>query len=481
MTRNLKLTALAAALAAGVGLSQVDFHGHALARPADTEAAAPASVARAVPDFTALVKREGPAVVNVTVRRTSASGTEMPEPPSGAPFPFPFDPQQPNRPGPSPMPQNAQGSGFIVSPDGYILTNAHVVAGSDEGEIRIKLTDKREFSAKLIGADPRTDVAVLKIEGKDLPAVRIGSPDNVQVGEWVAAIGSPFGFENTISAGIVSAKGRALPSETYVPYLQSDVALNPGNSGGPLFNLDGEVIGINSQIYSRTGGYMGLSFAIPIDIAMDVAKQLRESGKVTRGRLGVHIQSLTQDLAKSFGLARPDGALVSQVEKDSPAQKAGVEPGDVILEYQGKPVVDSTDLPVMVAKTKPGGTANLKIWRAGKEKTLSVSVGELEVSKVAAAAPAAAPAGKLGMSVQELTSEQRKQLDVKGGVVVGAVQGAAAKAGIQPGDVVIAVNGEQVESVTQFRGLLDKAGEGKPVALLIQRGEARIYVPVSVG
>jgi serine protease Do len=485
MTRNLKLTAIAVALAAGAGLSQVDFHGLALARAADSEAAAPPSVARAVPDFTALVKREGPAVVNVTVRRAAGSGAEMPEPPAGAPspfpFPFPFDPQQPNRPGPSPMPQNAQGSGFIVSPDGYILTNAHVVAGSDEGEIRIKLTDKREFSAKLIGADPRTDVAVLKIEGKDLPAVRIGSPDQAQVGEWVAAIGSPFGFENTISAGIISAKGRALPSETYVPYLQSDVALNPGNSGGPLFNLNGEVIGINSQIYSRTGGYMGLSFAIPIDIAMDVATQLRGSGKVTRGRLGVHIQSLTQDLAKSFGLPRPDGALVSAVEKDSPAQKAGVEPGDVILEYNGKPVVDSTDLPVMVAKTKPGSEASLKVWRAGKEKTLPINVGELEAPKVVAAAAAAAPAGKLGMSVQELTAEQRKQLDVKGGVVVGAVQGAAAKAGIQPGDVVIAVNGEQVESVPQFRGLLDKVGDGKPVALLIQRGEARIYVPVNVG
>jgi serine protease Do len=483
MTRNLKLTAIAVALAAGAGLSQVDFHGYALARAADSEVAAPASVARAVPDFTALVKREGPAVVNVTVRRGAASGAGMPEPPSGAPspFPFPFDPQQPGRPGPSPMPQNAQGSGFIVSPDGYILTNAHVVANAGEGEIRIKLTDKREFSAKLIGADPRTDVAVLKIEGKDLPAVRIGSPDNVEVGEWVAAIGSPFGFENTISAGIISAKGRALPSETYVPYLQSDVALNPGNSGGPLFNLNGEVIGINSQIYSRTGGYMGLSFAIPIDIAMDVATQLRGSGKVTRGRLGVHIQSLTQDLAKSFGLSRPDGALVSAVEKDSPAQKAGVEPGDVILEYNGKPVVDSTDLPVMVAKTKPGSEASLKVWRAGKEKTLPINVGELEAPKVVAAAAAAAPAGKLGMSVQELTAEQRKQLDVKGGVVVGAVQGAAAKAGIQPGDVVIAVNGEQVESVPQFRGLLDKVGDGKPVALLIQRGEARIYVPVNVG
>jgi serine protease Do len=396
------------------------------------------------------------------------------------PLPFPFD-RQPNRPGPDQMPQSGQGSGFLISPDGYILTNAHVVAGAGEGDVTVKLTDKREFSAKLVGADPRTDVAVLKIDGKDLPAVRIGSPDRVEVGEWVAAIGSPFGFENTISAGIISAKGRALPSETYVPFLQSDVALNPGNSGGPLFNLDGEVIGINSQIYSRTGGYMGLSFAIPIDIAMDVAGQLRESGKVTRGRLGVQIQSLTQDLAKSFGMARPDGALVSAVEKDSPAQRAGVEPGDVIVEYNGKPVIDSTDLPVLVGKTKPGTPAEVKVWRNGQEKTFTLKVGELEAPKTAAATPAGAPAGKLGLSVQDMSPEQRKQLDLKGGVLVGGVQGAAAKAGIQRGDIVIAVNGEQVESVNQFRGLVDKASEGKPVALLIQRGEARIYVPVNVG
>jgi len=381
---------------------------------------------------------------------------------------------------PNAMPQQAQGSGFIISPEGYVLTNAHVVSAGDD--IRVQLTDKREFKAKLVGADRRTDVALLKIEAADLPYVKIGNPDSVQVGEWVAAIGSPFGFENTISAGIVGAKGRSLPAETYVPYLQTDVAVNPGNSGGPLFNLDGEVIGMNSQIYSRTGGYMGLSFAIPIDIAMDVANQLRSSGKVTRGRLGVQIQGLTQDLAKSFGLNQPNGALVSNVERNSPAQKAGLESGDVILQYNGKPIVDSSDLPVVVAKTKPGSEATLTVWRKGEERRIPITVGELEPEKsVVAASNGAAPAGRLGLAVQDLTSQQREQLDVKGGVVVGSVQGPAARAGIQRGDVVIAVNGEEVQSASQFKGLVDKAQAGKPLALLIQRGESRIYVPVNVG
>jgi len=482
MSKNFKLTAIAAALIAAAGVSHLAILEAASAGAPETAVTAPANVTYAAPDFTALVKKAGPAVVNVTVRRSAGpAGAEAPDVPFGGPmpFPFPFD-QQPNRPGPGEMPQTGQGSGFVITPEGYILTNAHVVAGAGEGDITIKLTDKREFAAKLVGADPRTDVAVLKIDAKGLPTVRIGSPERVEVGSWVAAIGSPFGFENTISAGIISAKGRALPSETYVPFLQSDVALNPGNSGGPLLNLDGEVIGINSQIYSRTGGYMGLSFAIPIDLAMDVASQLRDSGKVTRGRLGVQIQSLTQDLAKSFGLARPDGALVSAVEKDSAAQRAGIEAGDVILEYNGKQVANSTDLPVLVAKTKPGTPAEVKVWRNGKEKTFTLKVGELQTQKASAAMPSAEPAGKLGLSVQEMSPEQRKQLDVKGGVLVGGVQGAAAKAGIQRGDVVIAVNGEQVESVTQFRGLVDKVSEGKPVALLIQRGDARIYVPVNV-
>jgi serine protease Do len=484
MTRNLKLTAIAVALAAGAGLSQVDFHGLALARAADSEAAAPPSAARAVPDFTALVKREGPAVVNVTVRRAAGSGAEMPEPPAGAPspfpFPFPFDPQQPNRPGPSPMPQNAQGSGFIVSPDGYILTNAHVVAGSDEGEIRIKLTDKREFSAKLIGADPRTDVAVLKIEGKDLPAVRIGSPDQAQVGEWVAAIGSPFGFENTISAGIISAKGRALPSETYVPYLQSDVALNPGNSGGPLFNLNGEVIGINSQIYSRTGGYQGVSFAIPIDVAMNVKDQLVASGRVQRGRIGVTIQDVNQALADSFKLSRPRGALVSQVEEDGPADKAGLKAGDVILAVDGQPIERSGELPAVIAGIKPGSSATLTIWREKSERKVRIKVGELEDEPaVAFRGPQGdADTGKLGLAVRPLTGSERQQLRTIGRLVVEESDGPAAVAGVEPGDVLIAVNGEPVATVTEFRTAVDASGA--TVALLIQRGNAQIFVPVRI-
>lgn len=480
MTKNIKVTAIAAALLAAAGVSHLAIMQTASAGAQESAVTAAANVEYRAPDFSALVKKAGPAVVNVTVRRSAgAADADAPAPQFGGPMPFPFD-QIPGRPGPERMPQAGQGSGFIISPDGYILTNAHV-AGGGEAEITVKLTDKREFTAKLIGADPRTDVALLKIDAKDLPTLRIGNPERVDVGAWVAAIGSPFGFENSISAGIISAKGRALPTETYVPFLQSDVALNPGNSGGPLLNLDGEVIGINSQIYSRTGGYMGLSFAIPIDLAMDVADQLRESGKVTRGRLGVHIQSLTQDLAKSFGLERADGALVSAVENDSPAQRGGVEAGDVILSYNGKSIMDSTDLPVLVAKSKPGTQAEVKIWRAGKERTLSLKVGELETKKVALAAPSGEAAGKLGLTVREINPAERKQLDLKGGVLVGGVQGAAAKAGIQRGDVVIAVNGQQVESVDQFRSLVDNASSGKPVALLIQRGEARIYVPVIVG
>lgn len=487
---NLKRKLLPLALAtaffgAGWGVSHLDalpgnVHAQAQEPAHTTTVTGPGRAAVAVPDFTSLVKQHGKAVVNIQVERSAPAQAPQAGPEGQSPFPFPF-PFQPPMPGaPNAMPQQAQGSGFIISPDGYVLTNAHVVSNGDD--ISVQLTDKREFKAKLIGADRRTDVALLKIDAADLPAVKIGNVDSVQVGEWVAAIGSPFGFENTISAGIVGAKGRSLPAETYVPYLQTDVAVNPGNSGGPLFNLNGEVIGINSQIYSRTGGYMGLSFAIPIDIAMDVANQLRTAGKVTRGRLGVQIQGLTQDLAKSFGLKQPNGALVANVEKNSPAQKAGLESGDVILQYNGKPIVDSSDLPVVVARTKPGTEATLSVWRKGAERKINITVGELEPEKsMVAASNGEAPAGKLGIGVQNLTAQQRDQLDVKGGVVVGSVQGPAARAGIQRGDVVIAVNGEEIESASQFNGLVDKAQPGKPLALLIQRGENRIYVPVNVG
>ncbi len=482
MIRKAKFAVLAVALASAcAALSRFDFSTLAQAAPAPAAVTASANPAYAVPDFSALVEKEGPAVVNITVNRgmrtaeeRSAPGPQRPGPNFG-PFPFgqPF-PDQPRA-----MPQAAQGSGFIIKPDGYILTNAHVVAG--KGEVTVKLTDKREFKAKVIGADPRTDVALLKIDSKDLPTVHVGDPSKVKVGQWVAAIGSPFGFENSISAGIVSAKGRALPDETYVPFIQSDTAVNPGNSGGPLFDLNGDVIGINSQIYSRTGGYMGLSFAIPIDIAMDVANQLQAQGKVTRGRIGVQIQELSADLAKSFGLSEPRGALVSSVEKDGPADKAGFKSGDVILEFDGKAVADSRQLPLIVAAVRPGRECAAAVWRDGKEQTLRVTVGELQAENVASAGGERSETGKLGLAVQDLTAEQRKQLEVNGGVLIGGVDGPAARAGLRQGDVVIAVNGEQIDSAKQFKNLVDKAPQGKPVALLIQRGEIRLYVPVTAG
>jgi serine protease Do len=493
MNRRFKVAVLAAAMASVFGgCSRIEFPASAHADQTTAAATAPVqaagastAVARAVPDFTALVEKEGAAVVNITVERATPAADSREGPPQGRgqQLPFPFSPfgQSPFGQMPQPMPQTAQGSGFIIKPDGYILTNAHVVGSG--GEVTVRLTDKREFKAKVIGADPRSDVALIKIDAKNLPVVQIGDANKAKVGEWVAAIGSPFGFENSISAGIVSAKGRALPDESIVSFIQTDVAVNPGNSGGPLFNLNGEVIGINSMIYSRTGGYMGVSFAIPIDVAMDVANQLQSNGKVTRGRLGVQIQGLSQELAKTFGMKEPKGALVASVEPGSPADKAGFKSGDVILEFDGKPVTESRELPRMVAMTKPGTEAKVKIYRQGEEKNLTVSVGEMKPEKTAAAerSQAAPETGKLGLAVQDLTAEQKDQLEVKGGVVVGAVQGAAAKAGIQEGDVVLAVNGEPIQSAKQFKQLIDKAAEGKPLALLIQRGENRLYVPVTVG
>jgi serine protease Do len=337
--------------------------------------------------------------------------------------------------------------------------------------------DKMSMAHGLEVRVPFLDIEVFKVAG----TVHVGDPNQVKVGQWVAAIGSPFGFENSISAGIVSAKGRALPDETYVPFIQTDTAVNPGNSGGPLFDLSGNLIGINSQIYSRTGGYMGLAFAIPIDIAMDVASQLQDQGRVTRGRIGVQIQELSADLAKSFGLSEPNGALVSSVEKDGPADKAGFKTGDVIVEFDGKKVTDSRQLPLIVGAVKPGRDAIAKVWRDGKEQTLHVTVGELQPEKVALAAAEQSDTGKLGLAVQDLTPEQRRQLEVKGGVLVGGVDGPAARAGLRQGDVVIAVNGEQIDSAKQFKRLVEKAPADKPVALLIQRGDVRLYVPVTVG
>ena len=349
------------------------------AAPAASPTPAP-DVARrqvALPDFAEIVAQQGPAVVNISVNgsvKTGAGG--MPQMDPDDPFYEFFRRFQ----GPAPrgnMPIHGQGSGFIVSADGVVLTNAHVVADADE--VTVKLTDKREFKAKVLGLDKPSDVAVLKIDAKDLPTVKIGSSENARVGEWVVAIGSPFGFENSVTAGIVSAKSRSLPDEGYVPFLQTDVAINPGNSGGPLFNMNGEVIGINSQIYSRSGGYQGLSFAIPIDVAMKVERQLLEHGKVSRGRIGVMIQELSQDLAESFGLDKPRGALVSSVEKGSPAEKAGIEPGDVILKFNGKAIVRSGELPPLVSEQAPGSTATLEVWRQGKSREVTLKLGEVDV------------------------------------------------------------------------------------------------------
>jgi serine protease Do len=434
-----------------------------------------------LPDFTELVEKQGAAVVNVSTTSTvrdQARGL----PPGAEDDPF-FDFFRrfgPPQNGPREYESRSLGSGFIISADGYILTNAHVVEAADE--VTVRLTDKREFVAKVIGSDRRTDVAVIKIEASGLPMVTIGDPGKTKVGEWVLAIGSPFGFDNTVTAGIISAKGRSLPQENYVPFLQTDVAINPGNSGGPLFNLKGEVVGINSQIYSRTGGFMGLSFAIPIDVAMDVTQQLRNHGKVSRGRIGVVIQEVTKELADSFGLSKPTGALVNSVEKSGPADKAGVEASDVIIKFDGKAVNNSVDLPRLVAATKPGATVTMQVWRKGSAKDLSVTVGELVEEKGATKTGKKKSGGdqvaRLGLTLSELTSEQRKELSIGGGLLVEDVLGPAAKAGLRRGDVILAVNNQDVKTVSELNQILVKIEKSRSVALLVKRGESAIYIPI---
>ena len=376
------------------------------------------------------------------------------------------------------MPKHGMGSGFIVTADGYILTNAHVVANATD--VTVKLADRRELKAKVVGADARTDVALLKIEATGLPIVKFGDPKTLRPGEWVAAIGSPFGLENSVTAGVVSATGRALPDSSYVPFIQTDVAVNPGNSGGPLFNMAGEVIGINSQIFSRTGGYQGISFAIPIDVALNVKDQLAANGRVVRGRLGVGIQEVTQSLASSFGMKAATGALVSSVEKASPAEAAGLKAGDVVLKLDGKAIDRSSDLARRIAETKPGTKATLEVWRDGAAKELAVTVGEAKDAQVADAEVAAAePQGKLGVAVRALSAEERKEIGGKEGLVVESVAGPAEKAGIQRGDVILAVNGTPVKSVDELRKLV--GGNAKSIAVLVQREDAQIYVPVNMG
>jgi len=375
------------------------------------------------------------------------------------------------------IPARGSGSGFIVSNDGYILTNAHVVKGADE--VVVKLIDKRKFTAKVVGTDTRTDVAVIKITANNLPIVKLGDPTRLRVGEAVAAIGSPFGFENSVTAGIVSAKGRSLPAENYVPYIQTDVPINPGNSGGPLFNMKGEVVGINSQIYSRSGGYQGVSFAIPIDVAMEVVDQLKSGGKVSRGWLGVVIQEVTADLAESFGLDQPRGALVAQIQEDSPAHKAGLQASDVILAFNGKPVEASSDLPRMVGLAKPGASIPLQIWRKGKVQQLNVVLGELPADDQLAGKSSKA-FSRGGLALSELSAEQQRALELDHGLLVEDATGDAARAGIRTGDIILAVNNGKVATVEAFRKAIAAVPAGKSAAILVRRGESSLYIPLKI-
>lgn len=450
--------------------------------------------AKDLPDFTELAEKQSPVVVNISSiqkNRANAMGQISPEDEQMQEFfkrfgiPVPPGMPPPNGRGQQPLPDkqvSATGSGFIVTSDGFILTNAHVVKDADE--VMVKLNDKREFKAKVIGIDLRTDVAVLKISANNLPKVSIGNPDTIKVGEWVAAIGAPFGLENTMTVGIVSAKGRALPQENFVPFIQTDVAINPGNSGGPLFNLKGDVIGINSQIYSRTGGYMGLSFAIPINVAMDVMSQLRTNGKVIRGWLGIAIQEVTKELSESFGMKNTNGALVAGIEKGAPAEKGGLQPGDVITKFDNKLIEASSDLPKAVGNTKPGKTVVAEVFRKGSIKTLNLTVGEMpsDQSEVIASnkAPDKADVNRLGLVLKEAPPQQRKKMNGKKGLLVVDAQGSAAAAGIRRGDIVLALNNSEVESAEAFAKDVSTIPNGKTVALLILRNDETLYVPVKI-
>jgi serine protease Do len=456
--------------------------------------AAPAlAQTRTLPDFTDLVEQVGPSVVNIrTVEKVAArSGAgggadeEMLEFFKRFGLPMPNMPRQaprPNRPQPQEEDQpRGVGSGFILSSDGLIMTNAHVVEGADE--VIVTLTDKREFKAKLIGADKRSDVALVKIDAVGLPAVKVGDVSRLKVGEWVMAIGSPFGLENTVTAGIVSAKQR--DTGDYLPFIQTDVAINPGNSGGPLINMRGEVVGINSQIYSRSGGSMGISFAIPMDEAVRVSEQLRVSGRVSRGRIGVQIDQVTKEVAESIGLGKAQGALVRAVEPGAPADKAGVEAGDIIVKFEGKAVEKSSDLPRMVGATKPGTRSSLTVFRRGSYKDLSVTIAEIEADKPARKAnepeekPKTSSAGQaLGMSVSDLTEAQKKELKLKGGVRVDAVVDAAARAGMREGDVLVAIANTEINTVKEFEAAVAKLDKSKPVNVLFRRGEWAQYAVI---
>ena len=453
-----------------------------------------ATVHAQLPDITELAAQNAPSVVNISTKKSNKLGKqfkEMPEIPKDNPLgelfehffggPFNFD-QIPEEL----FNTESLGSGFVISGDGYILTNHHVVTEADE--IIVRFSDRREYEAKLIGSDKATDVALIKIEASGLPVVRMGKGQELKVGEWVLAIGSPFGFEHSVTAGIVSAKGRSLPTENYVPFIQTDVAINPGNSGGPLFNLDGEVVGINSQIYSRTGGFMGLSFAIPIEVAMNVADQLRQTGRVSRGWLGVLIQDVTRELAESFGMDQPRGALVAKIVPESPAEKAGIRVGDIIVEFNGRKVIRSSALPPMVGASPVDKFSELVVLRNGERVTLQVNIGELPDEELAAATgdssqpETAQDAELLGLTVRELNPAERKESGLdEGGVMVAEVaQGPASAAGIRSGEIIVMVRNHRLAGVDDFRDQVSKLKKGKPVALLVQDGEGSRWLTLTL-
>jgi serine protease Do len=461
---------------------------------------AQAAVGVGLPDFADLVERTGSAVVNIRTTEKVKPGQGLPGAGEdeemqeffkrffGVPIPRQPQPNVPNTPrGRKPAPQPDEevprgvGSGFIMSADGYVMTNAHVVDGADE--VYVTLTDKREFKAKIVGADKRSDVALVKIEGTNLPRLTIGDSNKIRVGEWVIAIGSPFGLDNTVTAGIVSAKAR--DTGDYLPLIQTDVAVNPGNSGGPLINMRGEVIGINSQIYSRSGGYMGISFAVPIDEAMRVFDQLKTSGRVTRGRIGVQIGEVTKDVAESLGLAKAQGALVSRVEPGGPAEKGGLEAGDIILKFNGVAIEKSSDLPRMVGNIKPGTRSTVTVWRKGTSRDLTLTVTELEpqkaVSREEKKPKAEAVANALGLVVSDLPEAQRRELKVEGGVVVENAEGAAGRAGFRAGDIILRLNNIDIKDAKQFNALVSKLEPKKLAVLLVRRGDSSQFVPVRPG
>lgn len=463
--------------AAVIAAAAIVFSGAILssAPTVATELAPQATVATTqLPDFVQLVEKYGKGVVNISTVR-EARVIEGADPFGfderhaeifrrfGFPIPFGGPRQEPERRG--------TGSGFIISADGLILTNHHVVDGADE--IKVRLTDNREFTGKVLGSDAKTDIAVVKIEAKDLPYLTMGNSDELKVGEWVAAIGSPFGLDNTVTSGIVSAKSRKLPSDQYVPFIQTDVAVNPGNSGGPLFNMKGEVVGINSQIFSTSGGFMGLSFAIPSNLAMQIKDQLVKNGKVTRGRIGVVIQSVTQDLAESFGLKTPQGAIVSQVEKDGPAAKAGLQEGDIITAVNGKTIDDSVDMPVIIGSMAPGSTAKLSVIRNNKNMTIDVTVEEAKNEGFTQSGKATA-ANKLGVTVRPLNAEEQAKAETEG-LLVTESTGAARKAGIREGDIIVNVNGVKIAKTEDLAKVLEK---NKNLRVLVQRRDGRIFIPV---